>query len=170
MTDIAALAATKMSGGARLGRLLELLGAAVLVGGLAAAGAIGWLAFNSPEVLSRDEAGRFMAKVFERSLWVELGAFFLAVGPRRIRARLAGRGVSWGASAVLLVGLFCLTSHVTLGTSMRRLREAHGGSISSLPADDPDRREFGKLHGLYNLAALGLLGCGLAVLASREAA
>src|SRR5437667_10232753 len=74
MPDIAGANSPAKSRAAGFFRFLELLGAAVLVGGLCTAGAIGWLAFNSPDILSREQAGRFMAKVFEGSLFVEAAA------------------------------------------------------------------------------------------------
>ena len=87
MADIPGVSGPRNSLLVALGSYLELLGAALLVGGLAAAAAIGGVTFGSPDVLSFEQAGRLMARVFEGSIFVEASA----VATICVGALLAGR-------------------------------------------------------------------------------
>ena len=138
-------------------RTLELTGAAILVGGLAATVGIAQIAFGSPDILTRDQAGRFMAKVFEASVFVEAGAIGLILLGSLVRR---ARGLIFAA----LFGLIVVAGHLWLVGRMSALREAHGGSVGALSTDDPDRKEFGRLHGIYALATLGIAAVGLGAL------
>ncbi|HVY61774.1 MAG TPA: hypothetical protein VHF22_08985 [Planctomycetota bacterium] len=147
----------------RLCAFAELFGAALLVGGLIATGAVGLTAFRSPDLLTHEQAGRFMARIFEGSLLVEATAVFLVV------AGGIGGALSGGKASplLLLLPILCfapVAAHAKLSASMRGIRERHGGTLEGLAQDDPDRREFGKLHGIYNGVALVVLGIGLASL------
>jgi hypothetical protein len=141
-----------------IGSYLELIGAAVLVGGLGAAAAIGAVTFGSPDVLSHEQAGRLMARVFEGSIFVEAAAVAITC----VGALLAGR-LRRAVGVLVMAGALVL-GHVALGDQMRDIRLSHGGSLSALEKDHPDRMAFGKRHGVYNVLALGLVGFGLGVL------
>jgi hypothetical protein len=145
----------------RAARFVEVLAAALLVGGLVATAAIAQVAFGSPEILSRETAGRLMAEVFERSISLEQVcalAILLGVGVQRRTDRLA-------LVAVLL--LTSTTAHVELAKSMREIRMRHGGTTANLAPEHEDRRRFGVLHGLYSGASLAGLAGGLVVLGAH---
>jgi hypothetical protein len=140
-----------------VGRFLELTGAALLVGGLAATVGIAQLAFGSPDILTREQAGRFMAKVFEASVFVEAGAVGLILLGSAARR---SRDLVFAA----LFGFLVVAAHVWMVDRMTAIRTAHGGSVATLDPEDPDRKEFGRLHGFYALATIGLLAVGLGAL------
>jgi hypothetical protein len=156
MSDIPAGSRPKIRMLTRVLSFAELFGAALLVGGLLAAGAIGALAFHG-SILTHELAGRFMAEVFERSLAVEaVAAALLALG-------LLGRLRAWRA-LVALATVAIVAGHFVVGGRMHAIRASHGGTLEGLALDDPERVEFGKLHGVYALASIGLIACGVSVL------
>jgi hypothetical protein len=143
--------------------LAELIGAAVLVGGLLATGAIGVTAFRSSDLLTHEQAGRFMARVFEGSLAIEATAVFLILVGGTLGALSARRA----SPLVVVLPLLCflpVLGHVKLARDMGEIRARHGGTLDGLAEDDPDRVLFRQLHGVYNGTALLLLGIGLASL------
>lgn len=158
MTDTSAAPGPKTSRLTTLLRLAELLAAALLVGGLAASFAIGNFAFSSASPLTREQAGRFMARVFEASPYVEGGALAIVVAAR------AARGYVRRAVAMLPFAAGAVGGHLYLTLEMRAIRLAHGGSIADLAPGDPERSRFMSLHGFYFLGALLILAYGIALL------
>lgn len=144
---------------ARILRFFELLGAAILAGGLVAVAAIGQVAFQSPDILTHDQAGRFMTRIFEGSLLVETGA----VGLIALGALTSGRIKRCALVAVL--GGALIAGHFALAAGMRDIRLRNGGSVSALAKEHPDRQAFGRQHGIYVLLSVGLLALGLGILA-----
>ncbi len=143
----------------RILRFLELFGAAVLVGGILSVTAIGQTAFRSPDIVSHDQAGRLMSRVFEGSLLVEAACVgIIAIGA-------VGAGRIKRCAIIAILGGALVGGHFALASGMREIRLAHGGSVSGLPKDHPDRQAFGKKHGIYVVLSLALLGLSLGVLA-----
>lgn len=144
---------------------LSLVGGALLVGGLATTAIVANLAFRSPEILTREQAGLLNAKIFDAFLYVEAVAIALVafgnvlLGASGVRG--VGRRVLW---LVLACGVF---GHLFLGQRMRALRIEAGGSIERISTEDPRRLEFRRLHGIYMGVSLALLLGGTAVLASN---
>lgn len=137
--------------GNRVARIVEILTAACLFGGTLAVGAIAQVAFGSPEILSREQAGRLLAEVFERSVGVEL-ALVAAVAVAAAISRAWKRAlVAFPLLALLVV------AHDRLAVEMREVRRLHGGTVANLDASHEDRVRFGRLHGFYSAASLSLL-------------
>jgi hypothetical protein len=152
----------KKPGLRRFGTFLELLGAALIVGGIVTSAIAGVLAFRSTEILSHEQAGLFMAKVFERVFDLEIvGAILVALG---IPFWRRPRGVAnW---AFLLVAL-AIFGQDRIARRMRVLRADAGGAIDRIAEDDPRRQEFRRLHGAYEGVSLAALAGGLLVLGAN---
>src|SRR5262249_30336605 len=88
-------------------------------------------------------------------IWVSV-VLVLAAGPPGLRG--APSLLSGCATGLFLVG------ELAIKPMIRELRAAAGGSAESLGADDPRRKQFGKLHGVSMLLLLGQLACALAAL------
>lgn len=161
MADSAPRSSSKL---AAIAAFAELLGAAAIVGGLGATAAIGVTAFRSTDLLSHEQAGRFMARVFEGSLYVEAAAVGLIV----LGALLGGAFKRAGVTALLAGAL--VAGHFMLGADMREIRLAHDGTLEGLAADDPDRVRFGRRHAEYEVVASSLLLLGLGTLGTRARA
>lgn len=63
------------------------------------------------------------------------------------------------------MGAFAALSFLAITPRMEALRAEANGRISDLPATDPKRQEFGRLHGASSAASAGVLVLGLAALA-----
>jgi hypothetical protein len=93
-------------------------------------------------------------------------------------AALLGRGAAPAFSGArlalpLVAALLCAAAQFGVGPRIARLRAEMGPSIEALPADDPRRARFGKLHGVsVALMGAGMLAAGgalvLTVLAARR--
>jgi len=146
---------------ARAFRFVEVLALAFLTGGLVTIGLVAQLAFNSPDILSREQAGRLLAEVFERSISFEMLCITALVF-------MTGLQRAWGRALVVFpVMVLLFGAHLEIAKSMRTIRLQHGGTTANLAADHPDRKQFGLYHGLYSAASLALLGCGVGLIGAH---
>lgn len=89
---------------------------------------------------------------------------------------LVGRTGAWGrAAAGAVSALACAIAQLVVGTRIARLRDAIGGPLDALSADDPRRVAFGQLHaisvgwlGLAMLAAVVALTLAVRALPPRQ--
>ncbi|MBI5368358.1 MAG: hypothetical protein HZA54_15085 [Planctomycetes bacterium] len=171
MPDLTPQPVAPPSGAARICAFFEILGAAILVGGLAATAAIGVTAFSSTDILSHELAGRLMARVFEGAEWVQLGAIaviLLAMFGRVLALRAVGRPPRIFMRLLPLLWMLVLITVVgehKLIERMRTLRAAHGGTLAAVAADDPDRVEFGQAHRMYAFGSVTMMVLGVGLLA-----
>jgi hypothetical protein len=70
-----------------------------------------------------------------------------------------GRRLVLGAAAT--VALSCAAAQFVVAPRIERVRAGIGGAIESLPAEDPQRRAFGRLHAI-SVAWLGVAMLGAA--------
>ncbi|HKG93459.1 MAG TPA: DUF4149 domain-containing protein [Gemmatimonadaceae bacterium] len=77
----------------------------------------------------------------------------------------------WRAAAAAVLALSCALAQFAVAPRIERARAAIGASIDSVPADDPRRATFGRLHGLSVLClGVGMLAAGTALGLSAAAA
>lgn len=138
--------------------VLEVIALAIWVGGIAATGLVGALAFRSGS-LDRESAGAFMAEVFRHFRVVEAGAAALVLAAALFTRRRSLPRVGLALAMAILLGLNFFTAH-----RMREIRTAAGGNSDRLLASDPRRAEFRRLHGLYQGGEAVLLASGLVLL------
>lgn len=134
-----------------LGSLAALLAAAWL-GAVALFGAVvapAAFAVLPSRALAGALAGRVLPVLFLAGMIV--GAVVIAA------ARTGGaRSARRGALAAGLVILFaCAGAHFVIGGQIERIRAGLPAALDELPAGDPRRVTFGRLHG-FSVAALGL--------------
>jgi len=98
---------------------------------------------------SRTSAGDVVGRVLPVLLWVGV-VVSLVVG----FIEAVGRNGILTTSASFLVALACGYA-LMLGQRIDRLRASIGGPVEVLPATDPRRVDFGRMHGL-SVAALGV--------------
>ncbi|MBX5484349.1 MAG: DUF4149 domain-containing protein [Myxococcaceae bacterium] len=136
----------------------------VWVGGLLCFGAI--VAPALFQVLTPEQAAHVVRRVLPA-----IDAYALVAGGLLLILAFVHDGVprSWPQRirAVLLIGMTACAalSAGWVTPEMDELRTRANDSISSLPREDPIRREFGKLHGVSSALALAELLAGLVVLA-----
>lgn len=95
--------------------------------------------------------GEMLPMLFLSGMLVAGGTLVLVTARRETLLR---RWRSAAACAgVMLASLF--TAHVVIGRRIAAVRALAGGSLETLAADDPVRREFGLLHA-YSVLALGI--------------
>lgn len=140
--------------------LLVWLGGLLVLGGLAAPALFASLE-AAHGAAGREMAGLAFGAILRRfhlaayacgALMLVTLAGMAALGPRPVRF----------AVRVGIIGLMLgLTAYSGLGVSRRveRLRDAIGGPVASLPASDPRRAAFGRLHAL-STALLGASALG----------
>lgn len=151
-------------------RFLAVVVLSVWVGGLAVLGIAAPVLFTTLQardpIAGRELAGLAFGAVFKyfQTAAIICGAVLLALlairaalgpRPRRLAARL------WTVIAMLAVSIVTTVSVIP---QIDRLRSSAHGSIAALPADDPTRTAFNRLHGLSNGLMLVTLGAGLALL------
>jgi hypothetical protein len=152
-------------------RFLSLTTLAVWVGGLGILGGIAapvmfaTLQEHDP-VGGRETAGVVFGVIFQHfqsASWICGGILLILLGvrtalgprPRRLSIRI------WTLIAMLAISI---GTSVYLVPRIDRIREGAAGTIASLPAEDPRRVEFGRLHGLSNGLMLLTLAGGLLLL------
>ena len=149
-------------------RYLYVVALVVWVGGLIVAGAIvapsvfGVLqAWNSSE--GRVLAGQVFGAVLLRLTWLSYAMgvlMFLALTLHRLLgARPLKYGIRVGIMAAMLLMMFAMGSYII--PEINAIQSHITGPVSSLPAADPQRLQFEKLHGysniLFSITAIGWL-------------
>lgn len=105
---------------------------------------------------SRTLAGVLVGAVLPVLFW--MGAGIGAVAFLSLRQRAARR---WALGAALLLTATSLGAEVVVGRAIGRLRSAIGPDLEAVPASDPRRRAFGRLHGVsVLLLGVGMLSAG----------
>lgn len=145
--------------------LVLLLGGLLAIGGIAAPAIFAALT-GAHGVAGREMAGLAFGAVLARfhvaagaSLLVMFAALTLmaALGPRPVKFAVRMTIVAIMAAATLYSGL-------VVSGQIERLRREIGGVVAELPAGDPRRIRFGRLHGLSTaLLSITAVG-GLALL------
>jgi hypothetical protein len=69
---------------------------------------------------------------------------------------------------ILFVAVLLASFQALIDTRIRMIRGSSFVPISSLPSDDPVRRQFGILHGMSSLLLIGQVVAAATVVASRE--
>jgi hypothetical protein len=151
-------------------RYVALLALIVWVGGLVALGAIAAPATFDVMAARQIPDGRLLAgaifgEVLHRFFLVTCGTaavIFLSLVARRI---LGPRPRHVGIRAAILVVMAAASVYagVVVAGRIERLQAAIGVAPSSLPADDPRRVEFGRLHATSSALQLVPLVGGLAL-------
>ncbi len=101
------------------------------------------------------EALRSLARLIWVSTLLLAGAAALGMRGRPLSAWLC-------ALALFAAGELVVTP------TLRRMREAMGGSTENVPKEDPRRKRFGALHGVSMLLLLGQLVCAAAGLLTNS--
>jgi hypothetical protein len=150
-------------------RFVALLALAFWIGGLAALGTGATTIFSVLEahdaVTGRDTAALVFGQVFDQFLrytWIA-GVLLLAslatraaLGPRPRRMAIR----VWTATAMLIAGVATSVILVPRINSLRDAATRRGQPIANLPATDPERITFGRLHALSGLMMLLTITAG----------
>lgn len=105
---------------------------------------------------SRALAGSLVGAVLPVLFWA--GVFVGALAFLSLRQRAAKR---WALGAALLLASTSLGAELVVGREIGRLRSAIGPDLEAVPASDPRRMAFGRLHGIsVALLGLGMLSAG----------
>jgi len=152
-------------------RYVALLTLLVWVGGLIALGAIAAPAIF--DVLSAQTvadgrllAGAVFGEILRRFTLVSYAAGVLLLGTLIVRAILGPRPrrFAWRAGVATLMLATTAYAGIVVAGRLRDIQRSIRVAPSSLPADDPRRVEFGRLHGIStSLQLVPLLG-GLALI------
>ena len=141
------------------------LGGLVVVGGVVAPSIFSVLeAWNAVD--GRGLAGRVFGEVLQRLYFLGYamaGVMFVALTLHRL---LGARPIRYGVRATILALMLAATlvADYHVGPRVAAIQARVSGPMSALPADDPTRVEFNRLHGLANiLLSLTVVG-GLALL------
>lgn len=152
-------------------RYLHILALVLWLGGTVVAGAVvapsifGVLERWNP-VEGRVLAGQVFGEVLQRLYWLAYamgGVMFVTLTLHRL---LGARPLKYGIRTSILAVMLALTLYADyqVGPQIRTIQARVSGPVSMLPADDPIRAEFGRLHGLSTiLMSLTVVG-GLALL------
>jgi hypothetical protein len=147
-------------------RYAYLLALVLLLGGLLAIGGIVAPAVFAAFTGSHGMAGREMAGLavgavlarFHLVAYAALAIMGIALGAM---AALGPRPVRFGVRMVIVALMLIATlySGIVIGARIERLRREINGVVAELPASDPRRAQFGRLHGLstalLSVAAVG---------------
>ena len=145
--------------------LVVWLGGMVVAGGVAAPAIFAVLeAWNPAE--GRVLAGRVFGEVLQRLYWLGYalaGVMFVSLTLHRL---LGSRPIKYGVRAIILALMvtFTLVADYHVGPRVAAIQARVSGAVSALPADDPNRVEFNRLHGLANLLLSLTVAGGLALL------
>jgi uncharacterized membrane protein len=151
-------------------RYLGLIALVVWIGGLIGLGIAAPQLFQMLEahdpVAGRELAGAAFGAIFRHFQPIAWTCGAIIVGVLATRAALGPRPRHLGPRLWTTMGmlLFSIGTTVAIVPRIDRLRESTSGSIANLPADDPRRVEFGRLHGLSNGLMLLTVSAGLALL------
>ena len=152
-------------------RYVALLALVVWIGGLIALGAIAAPAIfdvlgGQAVADGRLLAGATFGEILRRFALVSYGAGVLLLATLIIRAILGPRPrrFAWRAAVAILMLAATAYAGIAVAGRIRDIQRQIHVAPSSLPADDPRRIEFGRLHGLStSLQLVPLLG-GLALM------
>lgn len=141
------------------------LGGTVVAGGVVAPSIFGVLETWNPAE-GRMLAGQVFGEVLQRLYWLAYamgGVMFVTLTLHRL---LGARPLKYGIRTSILAAMLALTLYADyqIGPQIRTIQARVSGPVSMLPAGDPIRAEFGRLHGLSTiLMSLTVVG-GLALL------
>ena len=141
------------------------LGGMVVAGGIAAPSIFSVLEAWHP-VDGRVLAGRVFGEVLQRVYllgYAMAGVMFVSLTLHRL---LGARPIKYGVRATILALMVAgtLVADYHVGPRVAAIQTQVSGPVSTLPADDPIRVEFNRLHGLANiLLSLTVVG-GLGLL------
>lgn len=138
------------------------LGGMVVVGLIVAPSVFGALGAWDAEQ-GRVLAGQVVGNILKTLHFVFYGAGVVMLITLTIRRLLGPKPAAYGIRAGIITTMLAVTLASGLGISPRveAMQKEIGGSVASLPDDDPRRASFYQLHGLSNLllsaTALGAL-------------
>jgi hypothetical protein len=121
---------------------------------------------------TRTLAGALVARVLPVIFYAGV-----VIGAMIVILDIMARTGAWARTAAgALSALACAVAQLVVGARIDRLREAIGGPLEALAADDPRRAAFGRLHafsvgwlGVAMLAAIVALAFAVRALRSRPA-
>lgn len=145
--------------------LVVWLGGMVVAGGVVAPAIFGVLEAWNP-VDGRVLAGRVFGEVLQRIYWLGYamaGVMFVALTLHRL---LGARPIRYGLRAVILAFMvtFTLVADYHVGPQVATIQARVSGPVSALPAGDPIREDFNRLHGLANILLMLTVAGGLGLL------
>ena len=136
------------------------LGGAVALGGLAAPATFEVLQQEYPET-GRSLAGRVFGETLKRFHLASYAAGALMVLCLAGMAVTAPSPAGVGAKVIVVLAMLAASAYSgqAVSPSIERMQQDIGRPIASLPADDPRRGQFGRLHALSTaLVAVGAAG------------
>jgi hypothetical protein len=145
--------------------LVVWLGGMVVAGGVVAPSVFGVLGEWNP-VEGRVLAGRVFGEVLQRLYWIGYTMTAVMFVSLTLHRLLGARPIKYGVRAVILAFMLGCTLYAdySVAPQVSTIQARVSGPVSGLPADDPIRAEFNRLHGLSNiLMSLTVIG-GLALL------
>lgn len=152
-------------------RYVAVLALVVWVGGLVALGAIAAPATFDVMALRQVADGRLLAgavfgEVLRRFFLVSCAAGLLLLGSLTLRRILGPKPRHFGIRAGLLLLMLAATLYagIVVASRIASLQASMNVAPSSLPADDPRRIEFGRLHLISTALQLVPLLGGLALI------
>jgi len=145
--------------------LVVWLGGMVVAGGVVAPAVFGVLQEWNPQE-GRVLAGRVFGEVLRRLYWLGYamaGVMFVSLTLHRL---LGSRPIKYGVRAVILAFMLSCTlfADYRVNPQVAAIQARVGGPVSMLPAGDPIREEFNRLHGLANILLSLTVAGGLALL------
>lgn len=141
------------------------LGGMVVAGGIAAPSIFSILETWNP-VDGRVLAGRVFGEVLRRLYllgYAMAGVMFVSLTLHRL---LGARPIRYGVRAIILALMlaFTLVADYHVGPQVAAIQVQVSGPVSALPAEDPIRVEFNRLHGLANILLSLTVAGGLGLL------
>jgi hypothetical protein len=145
--------------------LVVWLGGMVVAGGVVAPSVFGVLQEWNPQE-GRVLAGRVFGEVLQRLYWLGYamaGVMFVSLTLHRL---LGSRPIKYGVRAVILAFMVGCTLYADyqVNPQVATIQARVAGPVSMLPAGDPIREEFNRLHGLANVLLSLTVAGGLALL------
>ena len=145
--------------------LVVWLGGMVVAGGVVAPSVFGILQEWNPQE-GRVLAGRVFGEVLRRLYWLGYamaGVMFVSLTLHRL---LGSRPIKYGVRAVILAFMLSCTlfADYRVNPQVAAIQARVAGPVSMLPAGDPIREEFNRLHGLANILLSLTVAGGLALL------
>ena len=140
-------------------RFVAALAVAVWLGGTVAIASV--VAPSAFSVLTTSEAALLVGETLRRFHLVSYGAGVVVLAAFAVMAVLGPRPRAFGLRLATVVTMLVATliSGLWIDRRIAGLRETIGVPVSSLPAEDPRRIAFGRLHGLSTVL-MGLTAVG----------